>query len=111
MLGKKDLAKRNDCCEMSGSPAASVKTKAFWERAPRGLAEVDRRFRGTYCLHNEGDLPTRLHGDVFQKTVIFITIIDSRLSYLTPRCVDTSSFRSLMKLLTHRLVCPLNVSA
>jgi hypothetical protein len=29
--------------------------KAFWDIAPRSLAEVDRRFRGVYCLRYQGD--------------------------------------------------------
>jgi hypothetical protein len=28
---------------------------ALWDIAPYSLVEVDRRFRGAYCLHNEGD--------------------------------------------------------
>jgi hypothetical protein len=28
---------------------------AFWDIAPCNLIEVDRRFRGAYCLHHHGD--------------------------------------------------------
>jgi hypothetical protein len=28
---------------------------AFWDIAPCSLVEVDRRFRGAYCLHYQGD--------------------------------------------------------
>jgi hypothetical protein len=27
----------------------------FWDIAPSSLVEVDRRFRGTYCLHRQCD--------------------------------------------------------
>jgi hypothetical protein len=35
--------------------AASVKMTAVWDIASCSLVEVDRRFRGTYCLHRQGD--------------------------------------------------------
>jgi hypothetical protein len=57
---------------------------AFWDIAPCGLVEADRRFRGAYCLHHQDDddgrtnLPlerrftcTRLRGTTSQKAVIF----------------------------------------
>jgi hypothetical protein len=28
----------------------------FWDVAPCGLVEVNRRFRGGYCLHHQGNL-------------------------------------------------------
>jgi hypothetical protein len=28
----------------------------FWDTAPCTLADIDRRFRGAYCLHRQGDL-------------------------------------------------------
>jgi hypothetical protein len=28
---------------------------AFWDIVPCSLIEVDRRFRGSYCLHHQGD--------------------------------------------------------
>jgi hypothetical protein len=31
--------------------AASMKMTFFWDIAPCSLAEIDRRFRGSYCLH------------------------------------------------------------
>jgi hypothetical protein len=37
--------------------AASIRMTAFWETAPYNLVEVDRRFRGAYCLHH---WPTRI---------------------------------------------------
>jgi hypothetical protein len=33
------------------------------------LVEVDRRFRGAFCLHRQGAL-MRLHGAITQKAVI-----------------------------------------
>jgi hypothetical protein len=35
--------------------AASMKMIAFTEIALCSLVEVDRRFRGAYCLHHQGD--------------------------------------------------------
>jgi hypothetical protein len=32
-----------------------MKTKALWDVAPSSLVEADRRFRGGYCLHHQGD--------------------------------------------------------
>jgi hypothetical protein len=29
--------------------------RAFWDVTPCSLAGVDRRFRGAYCLHHQGD--------------------------------------------------------
>jgi hypothetical protein len=65
--------------------AASTKIRAFWDIASCNLVRVDRRFRYTYCLHHQGDLfitlmigqyrhrsnPTRLHGAISQKALIF----------------------------------------
>jgi hypothetical protein len=34
---------------------ASMKMTAFWDVAPCSLVEVDRRFRGVYCLHYQDD--------------------------------------------------------
>jgi hypothetical protein len=32
-----------------------LKIIALWDIAPCSLVEVDRRFRGAYCLHHHGD--------------------------------------------------------
>jgi hypothetical protein len=65
-----------------------VKMTVLWNIAPCGLVEIDRRFRGAYCLH-QGEVwspwwwrqcaslkrrytSTRLHGAVSQKGVVFI---------------------------------------
>jgi hypothetical protein len=29
----------------------------FWDDAPHTLMEIDRRFRGAYCIHNQGEGP------------------------------------------------------
>jgi hypothetical protein len=62
--------------------AASIKIRAFWVVAPCSLVGLDRRFRGAYCLHNQGDdihrsTPTRLNGATSQKTIIFIGLSDN----------------------------------
>jgi hypothetical protein len=33
---------------------ANVKMTVFWNVAPCNLVEIDRRFRGAYCLHHQG---------------------------------------------------------
>jgi hypothetical protein len=55
---------------------SSMKMAVFLFTAPCILADVDRRFRGVYCHHHQGDhlSNTRLHGAVFQKAVIQIQI-------------------------------------
>jgi hypothetical protein len=64
--------------------AASMKTTAFWDVAPCSLVEVDRRFRGVYCLlfHGNGlialkrrSTSARLHGVTSQKPVFFEVLI------------------------------------
>jgi hypothetical protein len=53
---------------------------AFLHVASCTLVEIDRRFKGAYCLHHRGDnspfkrrsVSTRLHGAIFKKTAIFI---------------------------------------
>jgi hypothetical protein len=35
--------------------AATMKVTAFWDVEPCSLFEVDRRFRGAYCFHQQGD--------------------------------------------------------
>jgi hypothetical protein len=32
-----------------------MKFRVFWDVAPCSHVEVDRRFRGAYCLHHQGD--------------------------------------------------------
>jgi hypothetical protein len=40
--------------------AASMVFKVFWDVAPCSHVEVDRRFRGGYCLHHQGGGSTHL---------------------------------------------------
>jgi hypothetical protein len=35
--------------------AASMKFRVFWDALPCSQIDVDRRFRGAYCLHQQGD--------------------------------------------------------
>jgi hypothetical protein len=58
----------------------------FWDVASCSLVEIDRRFRGAYCLHHQDDydddggsrylwnvsISTRLHGTTSQKILIFM---------------------------------------
>jgi hypothetical protein len=46
----------------------------FWDAVPRGLVEIDQRFRDAYCLHHQGATT--------QKTVIF-KLAAVRISNLT----------------------------
>jgi hypothetical protein len=32
-----------------------MKMAVFWDVAPCSLLDIDRRFRGAYCLHHQGD--------------------------------------------------------
>jgi hypothetical protein len=38
-----------------------VKCGVFWDVAPCSQVEVDRRFRGAYCLHHQGDATCMKH--------------------------------------------------
>jgi hypothetical protein len=35
--------------------AGNMKMAVFWDFAACSLVEIDRRFRGAYCLHHKGD--------------------------------------------------------
>jgi hypothetical protein len=39
--------------------AASMKFRVFLDETPCSHVEVDRRFRGAYCLHHKGDETVR----------------------------------------------------
>jgi hypothetical protein len=57
------LGATNDCCfinfrprcEISGSHGGELKMTAFWNNTPCCLVEDDRRFRGAYCPHHQGN--------------------------------------------------------
>jgi hypothetical protein len=51
--------------------AASMKMAVFWVAVLCSLVEVYLRFRGTCCLHHQGEV-TSTHGATAQKTAIFI---------------------------------------
>jgi hypothetical protein len=55
---------------------AIVKVTAYWDMAPCSLVEVDRRFRGVYCLHYQGHFPEAIRhipeGCHFLKMKLFI---------------------------------------
>jgi hypothetical protein len=76
--------------------AASMKFRVFWDIASCSYVEVDRRFRGAYCIHNHGDAgdgdsppcwwrqyaplkrrstPMRLHSATSQKILNFYFMI------------------------------------
>jgi hypothetical protein len=42
-------------CEISGSHGGDYEVRVFWDIAPCSHVEVDRRFRGAYCLHHQDD--------------------------------------------------------
>jgi hypothetical protein len=42
-------------CEISGSHSFEYEFRVFWDVVPCSHVEVDRRFRGAYCLHHQGD--------------------------------------------------------
>jgi hypothetical protein len=50
--------------------AASMKFKVFWDILTCSQVDVDRRFRGAYCLYHQGGR-TWLHGRTSQKTLNF----------------------------------------
>jgi hypothetical protein len=43
----------------------------FWDKAPWGLDEIYRHYRGAYCLHIQVDF-YRLQGAISLKTAVFI---------------------------------------
>jgi hypothetical protein len=55
--------------------AANMKMTAFWDIVPCSLVEVDRRFRGAYCLHHQGDEGPDDGGSTHQKAVIFEAVV------------------------------------
>jgi hypothetical protein len=41
-----------------------------WDVAPCDLVDIDQRFRGAYCLHNQGDRPD---GTTSQTAIFLLT--------------------------------------
>jgi hypothetical protein len=57
-----------------------IKMAVFWDFAPYSHVEIDRRFRGAYCLRamasEKSVISTRLHGATSQKKVtIILTVV------------------------------------
>jgi hypothetical protein len=55
--------------EISGFQGASMKMTAFWDIVQCTLVEVDRRFRGAYCLHLQFDSAT-VFADSLQTNIL-----------------------------------------
>jgi hypothetical protein len=55
-------------CEISVLTAASMKMTVLWDMAPCTVVEVDRGFRGAYCLHHQGE-----DGGRFKKSRTYVT--------------------------------------
>jgi hypothetical protein len=53
-----------------------MKTTAFWDITPCSLFGIDGRFRGTYCLHHQGELS-------------FITLMMEAVAYTYLKCRST----------------------
>jgi hypothetical protein len=43
--------------EISDSRGGEYEETVYWDAAPCSLVEVYRRFRGTFCLHHQGNRP------------------------------------------------------
>jgi len=55
--------------------AAHMKVTACWDIALCSLVDVDRFFRGAYCLHHASETSvnfTSLHDAISQKSVIYV---------------------------------------
>jgi hypothetical protein len=46
------------CCgrNSGGQRRTEIKMAVFWDEAPHRLVIIDRRFRGAYCFHHQGDV-------------------------------------------------------
>jgi hypothetical protein len=84
-------------CEISGSHGGDYEVyRVFWDVDPCSHVEVDRRFRGAYCLHHQGD-----EYAAREKIAGYIVFGGVRLSRHNIKFVDlpprkiTSFFRSL----------------
>jgi hypothetical protein len=106
-----------------GLTAASMKMTAFLDIAECSLV-VYRRFRGEYCLHNQGDknhnsLPwwwrqyallkrrsntTRLHGAISQQALIFCSLFLLRLRIISSFIIQYAyCWRCLLSATVHSL--------
>jgi hypothetical protein len=82
--------------------AASMKMTAFWNTAPCSLVEVDRRFRGAYCLHqgtsetfvyfNETTRSCIPESCPFNLASVFVVNTLKYLLYPTPKGLQNSRY-------------------
>jgi hypothetical protein len=99
--------------------AASMKFRVLWDVVPCSLIVVDRRFRGVYCLHHQGDecpddgeyaplkrrsATVRLSGDTSQKTLHFKAIVVSSLLLCKIQLVPLVLVPSFLKIDTNQTV-------
>jgi hypothetical protein len=86
---QKGRGERQETVRFEVLKATSMKTAIFWDLA-RSPVDTDQRFRGTYCLHHEGDEPplkrrpisTGLHGVTSRKAAIFTHTFCDIMMYL-----------------------------
>jgi hypothetical protein len=72
-----------------------LKIIIFWDVVPYSVAEIDRRFRGVYCLNHDDKhllkrrcISTRLHVETSHNTAIFIlpTVRTLNLTTISSYC-------------------------
>jgi hypothetical protein len=49
-----------------------MKMTVFWDVGPCSLVEIDRRFRGSYCLHHYGDRTSEKFASFYETTLHII---------------------------------------
>jgi hypothetical protein len=63
----------------------------FWDVAPCSVVEIDRRFRGAYCLHYQGSCPDdypiqssniSVGWSIYMKFGIFLLYVENISSYM-----------------------------
>jgi hypothetical protein len=55
-------------CRLNPEILSLLKMTTFWSIDPCGLVEVDRRFRGNYCLYHQGDYTCKTSAHVNETT-------------------------------------------
>jgi hypothetical protein len=66
-----------------------MKAIAFWHMTLCSLVEVDRRFRGAYCLHHQCDITYR-SADTISTPVWNIDLLERQYTAAYPRRLSTS---------------------
>jgi hypothetical protein len=56
----------------------------FWDVAPCSLVEIDRRFRGAYCLHHQGDVGPHTHSRILPHSLECVEMFIISLPYFRP---------------------------